>query len=272
MSSLQRRKVLAIVSTAIGGLMSLSGCLRDRNQSPTQSPTANASSTPTRYPSSTVTPTSSPTATPTATPTETSTSTLTETATATPKETPTATPTETPTEKPSSKMIPFEPLTTFTSDEYGYQVARPESWVIEDGEGGNAIELSDPNDLAFLRVVVTRTIQSSSPPSLDNRLPGAVGITSHDRTKTTLAGQRALRFERSYLMTGNGPMVRVKGLIVSLKDRIFIVQCGVIVQPFDDPHATRTPKSDGASPLAVEWTATIEQATARIIDSFSLPS
>lgn len=81
-------------------------------------------------------------------------------------------------------------------------------------------------------------------------------------------GHQAIRFNRSYLRTMNGPTFRVEGLITASKTHVFMSQCGVTTHPFDDPHTTETPIPDDA-PEAVDWTPAIEQATTRIIDSFT---
>lgn len=261
MSALQRRQILAIVGTAIGGI-TLSGCLnRDRNQPSTQTLPETPMKTRTKSPP-TDTPTTTPTTTSAATPTETIQSTKTPTSTDTPTQESTSTPT------PTSTEIPFAPLATYSSTKYGYQIAYPKPWSIEDDEIGNKLELSDKNDLALLKVVVNRNYQRAGSTSLANRLPGTVGITSHEKTQTTHEGQPALRFERSYLATSNGPMVRVEGLITSTNSYIYTVQCGIVVKPFDDPHTTQTRRAKD-TPAAVEWTSTIEQAATNIIGSFT---
>lgn len=140
--------------------------------------------------------------------------------------------------------------------------------MLEDDKAGNSIELSDENDLATLRIIVNQAYREADPASLENRLPGAVGVESYGQRQTTHEGNPALRFERRYLATGNGPMLRVNGLITSTERHLFSVQCGVVVHPFNDPHTTQTPPSE--QPRSVEWTSAIDQATTRIIDSFTL--
>lgn len=145
-------------------------------------------------------------------------------------------------------------------------IAVPTPWVVEDDEDGNTIELSAPHDLVFLKVRVNRY---ASGLSLAVRLPGAVGITSYERTRTTWDGHPALRFERSYLATSSGPLLRVEGLITAGESYIYTVQCDVQVVPFDDPHTT--PIEDD-QPYQVTWTPVIEQATTRIVGSFTFGS
>jgi hypothetical protein len=187
--------------------------------SPTETPTARSPDTPT--PSPTDAPTATPTDTPTATPTETATPTPTDTPTARSPDTPTATPTETPV----LATLVFEPLTRFTSDQFGYQISRPKPWVIRDNEAGTLVEFGAPAGLAFLAVEVSRERSSS----LAEARPGFVGITDYSRTRLTREGHPALRFNRSYLAASQtGPLYRVEGLITRAASHEYLVQCGVV--------------------------------------------
>jgi hypothetical protein len=159
-------------------------------------------------------------------------------------------------------------LQTFTSDEYGYQMSLPKPWTIEDGEGGDSIELSAPNGLAFVKVGVTQRENSLS---LTDHLLGRAWYESHEQSRTTREGRPTLRFNRSYILTSSGPTVRVEGLITASKTHVFTAQCGIITHPFDDPHVSETPVPDGV-PEAVDWTPAIEQATTRVVESFTLGS
>jgi hypothetical protein len=258
MTSLSRRQLFATLGTVAGGLSTLAGCLTGLRESSTQPSTE----TPTPPPS----PTRSPTDTPTTTPTDTPTATPTDTPTASPTDTPTDSPSSLSVSTPSSSIIPFEPLRTFTSDEYGYQISIPEPWIIEDSEGGNSIKLTDTNDLAFLKVVVDKR---QSWLSLSDYLPVSATDTTYEQTQMIREGQPALRFEKSY-RNSNGTERHVEGLITHTKSHVFTAQCGVTVRSFDNSHGTPTPVPDDGPPLAVDWTPAIKQATTGIINSFTL--
>lgn len=135
--------------------------------------------------------------------------------------------------------------------------------MIKDAEGGRLIRLADTSGLAFVDV---RLQERQSWLKMADLLPGAVGIIDHERTRTTWEGQPAIRFERNYLGTSNGPWFRVEGLLTKGMDYMYRVQCGVQVAPFDDPHTTSIEEGRGNK---VKWTPAIEQATTRIVESFT---
>lgn len=286
MTTISRRELLTIC-TVTGGLTLASWELFDLSLPTLSLPTTSSQPSPTAptTPSATPTdvvpetqtamPTDTPTERPTATPTETSTDVVPETQTAASTDTPTATPTETSTATPASSPtslslsspIQFMPKQTFTSDEYGYQIAIPEPWVVKNSEGGNDIKVATANELAFLKVVIS---QDRGRP-LTTALPGVVGITDHDLAQLTREGYPALRFERSYRATTTGPRYRVEGLIIRAAGYKYVAQCGVVIQSSDASNDTDASMVEPA-PESVVWTPEIEQATTNIVESFTLGS
>ena len=152
-------------------------------------------------------------------------------------------------------------MQTFTSGEFGYQISVPKPWSIRDPEGGNGFELVYDTYLAFLEVRLS--VGAANQFNMTELLPGGIGIVRYEQKHIKWEGQPAIRFERNYLATSNGPWFRVEGLIATGKNHIYTIQCGGISPPPDAPPDSNDPKHK------LEWTPAVEQAISRIVESFT---
>lgn len=167
--------------------------------------------------------------------------------------------------------VQFEPLKTFTNDEYGYQIDRPIPWKITNSEAdgdeqGKRVAWSDPLEVVSLSVDLS---DSSNGGSLTDQLRTYrfPWYTFHQKKRTTHDGQDALRYDWSYVPADSDPRLyyRAQGLITRLGGNVLSAECRALVYKRFH-HQTPT-----SPPPIVEWTPDVGRGSSRILNSLTLP-
>jgi hypothetical protein len=237
-SSLTRRSCLRWGGLALAGaLSSLSGCLTLIEQT-NDTPATPSSPTPSDTPTATATPTSTPTST----------------------RSPTLTPTATATHSTSTqtvKKIEFDlsQLLTYTNGKYGYRVKYPRGWTIYDSDPQN-VEIRSTRGFGQLLPSIFKTEQKYTLEETVNtvirnsRTNIATFTVLNQQDVTLVSGQPAHMIDWRYGNTDNrGGLFRAKYLVTVVGMTIYQVEFAVLQR---------------------NYTATVDQAATRILESFTL--